>query len=112
MSAHLTEHAKDRGKERLGLAKAALLRTAEIALRDGFKHRELSGPLRRYVDGLYLKRGTANNIRIHGEQVFVFDGDKLITVHPAPQHLRPHLAKLRRHREEDQSQAAKGPRHA
>jgi hypothetical protein len=98
VSAQVTHHAEDRGKERLGLAKAALHRTAEIALRDGIKTADTTGQLRRYLDKLYFHDRTANNIRIHGEQVFIFADEKLITVHPVPRELRHMLAKVRERR--------------
>lgn len=98
MTAHITAHANDRGKERLGLNKAALQRTAEIALREGFTHAEATGQLKRYLDRLFLSERTANNLRIHGEQVFVFHSETLITVHQVPNNLRGYLQRLRDHR--------------
>ena len=104
MSAILTDHAGIRGRERLGLARAAVLRTAEIALREGFTREHTSGPLRRYCDGLYAHDGKANragrmHLRIHGEQVFIFVGPVLVTVHAVPCHLRGFLVKLRKRKE-------------
>ena len=59
---------------------------------------DTTGQLRRYLDKLYFHDRTANNIRIHGEQVFIFAGEKLITVHPVPRELRHTLAKVRARR--------------
>lgn len=98
MTARITAHANDRGKERLGLNRAALLRTAEIALSEGFTHAQTTGQLKRYLDLLYLSERTANNLRIHGEQVFVFAGETLITVHQVPNNLRGYLQRLRQHK--------------
>jgi hypothetical protein len=94
----ITRHAMDRGRERLGLNDSALQRTAAIALDQGFRHADTKGQLHRYCDRLFLSHGTANNLRIHGEQVFLFSGVTLITVHPVPHNLRGGLAKLRAQR--------------
>jgi len=98
MTAHITAHAHERGRERLGLHRSALERTAEIALREGFTQADATGQLKRYLDRLYFSQRSANNLRIHGENVYIFAGKTLVTVHPVPAQLRGHLRSLRQHR--------------
>lgn len=56
----VTKHAKQRMKERCGLNKKSTDRMAEIAYQNGLQHKELSGNLKKWVDGLYLYKQTAN----------------------------------------------------
>lgn len=80
----LTKHSKDRMKERCGLNKSAQQKAAETALAKGITHSDTSGSLRRYLDGLYLQKKNANNLRIWGDKVFVFHNERLITVLQVP----------------------------
>ena len=80
----LTRHGKKRMKDRLGASKRSSDRIAEKALSLGITHAELTGSLCRYVDSIYLKKRTANNIRIYAQKIFLFRNDLLITVLPLP----------------------------
>jgi hypothetical protein len=80
MTPRLTVHAHDRGRERLGLSRGALERTAAIALRDGITRRETSGSLRRYLDAIVIEHGKGNNLRLYGHQIYIFEGEVLITI--------------------------------
>ena len=93
---YVTDHAAKRSKERLGLPKGVTSKNAERALHRGIKHGDTSGSLRRYLDGLYLKRETANNIRIYCNNVYIFHNEMLITVFPLPQEFRKTVEKLRK----------------
>jgi hypothetical protein len=77
---HVTVHAHERGRERLGLSRAAVERTAAIALRDGITRGETSGSLRRYLDAIVIEHGKGFNLRLHGHQVYIFEGQVLITI--------------------------------
>jgi hypothetical protein len=79
----------------MSLSQQAMMRMAELALENGIKHAETAGALNRYLDGLYLQHGTANNTRIYGEIVFIFHGSKLITVYPLPGEFKRTAAKIR-----------------
>lgn len=97
---YVTDHAVKRAKERLGLPKGVTSKNAERALYNGIRHGETSGSLRRYLDGLYLKRETANNIRIYCNNVYIFHNEMLITVFPLPQEFRKTVEKLKKGRKE------------
>ena len=83
-----SKHAKGRIKERCGLGKDSGDRLAAIALEKGLKRSEATGQLGRYMDKLFFTNPDAGNIRIYAEKVWVFSGDKLVTVLYIPQNLR------------------------
>jgi hypothetical protein len=51
--AKVTRHAEKRTRSHLGLPKRAAGKNAERALRDGIRHKDVNGSLRRFVDALY-----------------------------------------------------------
>ena len=82
---YVTDHAAKRTKQRAGLPKA---------LQNGIRHEETKGALRRYLDSVYLKRETANNIRIYCNNVYLFHNEMLITLYPLPPEFRRIATKL------------------
>ena len=92
--AYITKHAVQRTKQRVGLPKSAAARNADRALRDGIQHNETSGGLHRYIEALYWRHCTANNIRIYCNNVYIFHDDILITLFPLPGKYRKTAAKL------------------
>ena len=85
---YVTEHAADRTRQRVGLPKRAGEKNAERAFLEGIKHSETSGSLKRFIDGLYLSKGKANNIRIYCGNVYLFVGKDLVTVISLPARYR------------------------
>ena len=90
----VTEHAIQRGKQRLGLSKKAMQRHSEKALLYGFRHGDFKGYFKVYLDYLYFHSKAANNIRIYGLNVFLFVNEKLITVFPVPAKHRKYVQKV------------------
>ena len=88
METILTDHAIERGKERLGLCEKALQRTADRAFADGVAVPETAGKLRRYLDRQGMLHSKGNNTRVHAEHVFVFQDNVLITILYLPNDLR------------------------
>lgn len=80
----ITEHAENRAKERIGLNKSAIERTAAKALEKGKKHGDYSGRFKRYLDGLFLSHKNANNMRVYGGHVYLFHDEILVTVFIIP----------------------------
>lgn len=76
----VTRHAKQRVRERVGIPARAVQRYAETAYKDGLRHSELTGGLLRYIDGVYLSKRKANDIRVYGEYAFLFQDTILITI--------------------------------
>lgn len=84
----VTNHAAKRLKQRLGLPKKAVLRIADKAYQEGWTHADARGRLKRYLDGLYLAEEKATDMRIHGNFIYLFHGNILITVLNLPKNLR------------------------
>lgn len=87
----ITNHAFDRAKERLSLNRKSFQRLAEKAFSDGLKHSDVKGRLHRYLDKTFLEYRQASNIRIYGENMFLFRDNVLITVYLVPNELRKNL---------------------
>lgn len=97
-SAHLTHHGEQRMSDRVGLNHDASQRLVDRALGEGIRPSETRGSLRRYLDGLYLSKRNATNIRVYGEHVYLFDDDRLITVLHLPCDFKRAAAKIRSRR--------------
>ena len=95
----VTNHAIKRTKERLGLSKKLAAKNAERALTEGIQQKETSGSLNRFMEALYWKNRTANNVRIYCDYVYVFHDSVLITVYPLPQKYRKTANMIRKARE-------------
>ena len=83
----VTEHSVKRTKDRLGLSKKLADKNAQKALEFGITHADTKSSLRRFLDKLYLSNGTANNMRVYHHHVYLFRGNKLITIIDLPQKL-------------------------
>ncbi len=92
--AYVTKHAERRTKERLGLPKRVSAKNAEKALQEGVRHKDTKGGLRCYIEALYWKNQTANNIRVYCNNVYIFHDDVLITLFSLPQKYRKAAEKL------------------
>ena len=79
---NMSNHATDRMNERCGLNKKSAERLARLALENGISHKDTSGNLNKYLTKLFFYNKTANNIKIHGEYIYIFCDDILITVMP------------------------------
>jgi len=97
---YITNHARDRLKERCGLPKKALERNAKNALYKGISHNECVGSLKKYLDYLYLSHKNGNNIKIYNNHVYIFFVDRLVTVLTLPNIYKGALNKLNKRRGE------------
>ena len=80
----VTKHGERRVRKRFGVPRKAVIGVAQTALSCGLRHREARGKLRRYLDGVFLREGKADNLRVYAGYVFVFTGDTLLTVWRVP----------------------------
>ena len=80
MEIEVTNHAKKRFKQRVGLPKSACQRHAEKAFYEGLTHTDVKGRMKRFFNKLYLEYRSANNLRLYGEFIYLFKGTRLITV--------------------------------
>lgn len=84
----ITEHAKQRMKERCGFSKKTAERMAKKAFYGGITHAQTKGKLNKWITSLYFKNVKANNIRLYGEVAYIFAGETLVTVIPVPGNLK------------------------
>lgn len=97
--ARVTHHGEERLGERCGLSRKAQLKHAEAALREGFRQQDFAGGLRRYLDKVALKNPGTRPV-VHGEHVFIFAGDSMVTVLHLPHEFRRAVDKARKRRKE------------
>lgn len=88
---YITLHGFDMGKERLSLSKEPFRKLVVKAFNEGIRHADTKGRLKKYIDCLYLKHEKGNNIRIYGENVFIFHNRNLITVWQIPNEFKKYL---------------------
>ena len=100
MAAHVTNHAAQRTKERVGIPKRISEKNANKALQLGIRHNETSGSLHKYITALYLKQRTANNVRIYCGNVYIFHDEILITILTLPQKYRKAADRISRKKKE------------
>lgn len=72
----VTKHAQYRMKQRCGVNKRSVHRMAKKVFQLGVKHRETTGKLKKWVNGLYLHNRTANQIRLYGDMAYIFHNRK------------------------------------
>lgn len=76
----VTNHGGQRVKDRLGISKKIADKISQKALDYGIGHSEAKGSLRRFMDALYFREKSANNIKIYNRKVYIFRDVVLITV--------------------------------
>lgn len=86
MEIHITEHAHHRMKERMGLPRSARAAAAARAMQFGIRREDAVGPLRDYLSRNW-ERDT-NTLRVYGNFVFAFEGERLVTVFELPKNLK------------------------
>lgn len=93
----VTKHAKQRIRQRCGVNDA--LRISKIAYERGLKHSDLTGNLKKWVDGLWFRNKTANQIRLYGDKAYIFRDATLITVLQIPHNLVKDADRARKEKE-------------
>jgi len=91
----LTKHGKERIEERIGLRGGLADKVALRALAEGVSHGDTVGSLKKYLDSLFFKNRSANNMRVFMEKVFIFNGETLITVLPLPHKYKKVINKMK-----------------
>jgi hypothetical protein len=86
--AYVTDYARHRCRKRLGIPASASERMAAKAKAEGIPRTELSGGIRRYLDSRWVRHGRKNDIRVYGQDVFIFDDNRLVTAWPLPSRYR------------------------
>lgn len=94
--ARVTQHACERGRQRLNLRPKAMVRLASHAFNRGHSPGDYAGRFRSFLEA--QQRRTACAIRVHGEHLYIFSGDEapvLITVTVIPSRYRRSRRRLR-----------------
>lgn len=87
----ISKHARKRMKERCGFTKKSQERMAWKAFNNGITHSKTKGNLNRWITCLYFKNKNANNIRIYGDNAYIFCRETLVTVIPIPNNIKKDL---------------------
>lgn len=87
----ISKHAKKRMKKRCGFNKGTCKRMAEKAYVNGIKHNQTKGNLNKWITSLFFKNCKANNIRIYGDNAYIFCGETLVTVIPVPVNIKKNM---------------------
>lgn len=95
-----TKHSAQRTKDRLGISKKLSDKNAQKALDFGVTHSETVGSLNRYLTSLYFARESANNMRVYHRNVYIFCGNRLITIIPLPKKYYDVADKLQKRKEQ------------
>lgn len=90
----ISNHARQRMKERCGFNRKAQDRMAENAFNEGITHKQTKGRLHKWVTSLFFKNCNANNIRMYGDNAYIFCGETLVTVIPVPGNLKKDFKKM------------------
>lgn len=93
MTALLTVHGEERIKDRIG--KKINIDIANKALNNGISHSETTGSLKRYIDSLYFRNQSANNIKIYNYNVYIFVNTLLITILMLPNKYKSTVDKIK-----------------
>lgn len=72
--------------------KVEITRHAEQCMRE--QRSETKGNLNKWVTSVYFLNESANNIRVYGNTLFIFDGNKLVTVYYIPRNLTKNLENM------------------
>ena len=94
MTVEITEHAKERARERLSWNAETLQKMAQRAFDLGFKPKDLKAAIKRYVDlkGMQYHSTTY----VYGEVMYVFRQLQLITVYLIPNKMKGSLKKCKK----------------
>ena len=95
-----TKHAAKRTKERVGISKKIADENAIRAHQNGVPAKDIGGGLRRYLDSLYLRSKSINEIVVYNCNVYLFAKEMLVTIIPLPQKYRTKAVALQRKRSE------------
>ena len=88
MQVILTYHGEERIRKRKGTSKKNAKRAAEEALTHGLKYSDITNlNLRKFMDGKYLSKCTANNMTIYQRYIYLFKDNVLITLFALPNNL-------------------------
>lgn len=77
----ITQHAYIKARLRFRWNRSTLNKMALRALTKGIHYNNSVGTLKSYIHSIWVKYKSCNNIRIYGENVYLFQDGKLITLY-------------------------------
>ena len=87
----LTTHGEERVADRLGLPQRRIEQAVANAYVRGKRREQIRGPLRDYLDKRYRKgvrENTATNLIVFGGNIYLFEGNTLVTMWPIPEQFK------------------------
>lgn len=87
MQVKVSHHAFQRIRERCGLNRKSAERLAQRAFERGIKHEQTKGRLNKWVTSQYFRNENIDNLIIYGDNIYLFDGNILVTVFRVPHDL-------------------------
>lgn len=95
----ITEHAKNRIKERCGEKGGSIIAIANSAYLKGKKIEDCEKRMRKYLERI-LKHSHGNQVRLWSNTIFIFRNNTLITVYPVSNKILSTNGRKRRFYEE------------
>ena len=86
-----TDHAYKRAKERLRWKPKVLDKMMCKAFNEGVCHNQTKGSLNKYITKVWFRNRICNNIRIYGENLYLFKNRTLITIYKLDNKMIKHL---------------------
>ena len=83
--AQITNHGKKRMYQRAGITKGSADKMAKKILQNGFTHAETRGSLNHFLYRKWKDHHFANNMRVYGNQLYIFRNESLIAVLMIPE---------------------------
>lgn len=97
----MTNHFGSHRRQLSLLEESSCDKVAALALQHGIRHAEARGAFGRYLDRLFLLKRTANHIRVYGDFIYLFNGQRLVTTFPLPHKYKSVVRKIKEMRREE-----------
>lgn len=91
----VSKHACKKAKERMGWKKSTICRMAEKAFQEGVSHKDTKGTVNRYITKIWNNNMNANNIKVYGENLYIFAGETLLTLYKLPKNISKRILSTR-----------------
>lgn len=89
----ITRHGGRRVRERSGINKKAVHRIVCKAYHEGFTREDTNGELRKWIERICEKNKPADQVRIYGDNMYLFADNYLITMFQIPNSLKKNIKK-------------------
>lgn len=90
----ITKHGEERLKQRCGFRKKTQERMAAKIYENGIPIEMTKGQLKKWLKKVYSKNTNADNLRVYGDNVYVFCEKNLVTVLFVPQEIKKNIKNM------------------